>query len=152
MRELWIFVFGVVMMLGSILTLVWIRTFDRRTNKLGWADKNGPFGKQRRLQFGACVTAAIGAFLTVTYGLGMPPGAGRTSELGLVFIPISIVWIIFRRDIAGYQYQIAMTMFNKPQPEQEQLQTRAMETLGIAFSVLLIIAGILLLILNLASP
>lgn len=114
MRELWIFVLGVVMVLGSILTLVWIRTFERRTNKLGWADKSGPFGKQRRLQFGACVAAAIGAFVTVTYGLGMPPGAGRTSELGLIFILISIVWIIFRRDIAGYQYQIAMTMFNRP--------------------------------------
>lgn len=151
MRELWLFVVGAIVVLGSILTLVWMRTFEPRTNQLGWADKSGPFGKRRWLQFIACVATAIGVFVAVTYGIGMPPGPGRTSELGLVFILISIVWVIFRRDIAAYQYQIAMTMFNKlrPEQEQEQLQLKAVETLGIVFSVLLFVAGILLLTLNL---
>jgi hypothetical protein len=81
------------------------------------------------------------------------PGArGRTSELGLILILVSIVWAVFRRDIAGYQYQIAMTMFGKlrPEQEQEQLHIRAIESVGIAFSVLLCLTGISLLTLNLA--
>jgi hypothetical protein len=132
--------------------LLWTRTFERRKNRLGWAEKGGTFGKRRQIQLAACVAAAIGTFVTVTYGLGLPPGAGRTSELGLILILIPIVWVVFRKDIARYQYQIAMMMFGKLRPEQvqEQHQIRAMESVGIAFSVLFFITGILLLTLNLA--
>ncbi|MET3176595.1 UNVERIFIED_ORG: hypothetical protein ABIB52_004470 [Arthrobacter sp. UYCu721] len=68
------------------------------------------------------------------------------------FLLVSMVWPVFRRDIARYQYQISMTMFGRHRPEQdqEQDQIRAMESVGIAFSVLLFLAGLLLLTLNLA--
>ena len=92
--------------------------------------------------------------MTVTYGLGLPAGAGRTGELGLILILISVIWVIFRKNIARYQYQIAMTMFGKLRPEQdqEQNQIRAIEFFGIAFTVLLFVTGILLLALNFAFP
>lgn len=152
MREPWLFAFGAVFVIGSVSTLLWTRNFERRKNRLGWAENGETFGKRHQIQLAACVAAAIGTFVTVAYGLGLPPGAGRTGELGLILILIPIIWVVFRKDIARYQYQIAMTMFGKLRPEQdqEQHQIRAMESFGIAFSVLLFITGIVLLTLNLA--
>jgi uncharacterized membrane protein len=152
MREPWLFFFGAVFVIGSVSTLFWTRNFERRKNRLGWAEKGETFGKRRQIQLAACIAAAIGTFMTVTYGLGLPPGAGRTGELGLILILISIIWVVFRKEIARYQYQIAMTMCGKLRPEQdqEQHQIRAMESVGIAFSFLLFITGILLLALKLA--
>jgi hypothetical protein len=152
MREPWLFVFGAVFVIGSVSTLLWTRTFERRKNRLGWSEKGETFGKRRQIQLAACIAAAIGTFVTVTYGLGLPPRAGRTGELGLILILISIIWVVFRRDIARYQFQIAMTMFGKlrPEQEQEQHQVRTMESVGIAFGVLLSITGILFLTLDLA--
>ncbi len=99
-----------------------------------------------------CVVAAVGIFVLVRYGLGLPPGAGRTNELGLIFLLVSMVWLLFRKNIARYQYQISMSMFgrHRPGPDQQQLQERGMELAGIAFSILLFIGGIILLALNLA--
>lgn len=143
MREPWLFVFGAAFGIGAMTTLLLLRTFDRRANRLGWREEDEDFAKRRRLQFAACIAAAIGIFMTVAYGLGMPSGAGRASEFGLA---------LFRKDIARYQYRTVMTMFgrSRPEHEQEQHQVRAMESLGIAFSVLLFITGTVLLTLNLA--
>ena len=151
MREPWLFVFGAVFATGAVATLLLLRTFDRRANRLGWREEDEEFGKRRRLQFAACIAGAIGIFMTVAYGLGIPSGAGRTSEFGLVLILISAIWALFRKDIARYQYRTVMTMFgrSRPEHEQEQHQVRAMESLGIAFSVLLFITGTILLTFNL---
>lgn len=151
MREPWLFVFGAVFATGAVATLLLLRTFDRRANRLGWREEDEDFGKRRRLQFAACIAAAICIFMTVAYGLGMSSGIGRTSEFGLVLILISAIWALFRKDIARYQYRTVMTMFgrSRPEHEQEQHQVRAMESLGIAFSVLLFITGTMLLTLNL---
>jgi hypothetical protein len=152
MRELWLFIFGAVFLLGAVSTLVMMRTFGSRSNRLGWTEEDEKFGKRRQLQLVAVIVAAIGIFISVAYGIGLPPGAGRTSEFGLVLILISIIWAIFRRDIARYQYRIAMTMFGRRRPahEQEQHQSGAMKSIGTAFSVLLFITGVVLLTLNLA--
>ena len=154
MREPWLFVFGAVFVTGSVSTLLWTRNFGRTKNRLGWAEKSETFGKRRQIQLAACISAAIGTFVTVTYGLGLPAGAGRTGELGLILILISVIWVIFRKNIARYQYQIAMTMLGKLRPEQdqEQHQIRAIGFFGIAFTVLLFVTGILFLALNFAFP
>ncbi|MFF1254917.1 hypothetical protein ACFVYC_20815 [Pseudarthrobacter sp. NPDC058329] len=151
MREPWLFIFGAIFVIGALSTLGYLRTIDRRTKRLGWEEANQKFDKRRKLQLAAWIAAAVGTFLTVTYGLGMPPGTGRTSELGLVLILISVVWTVFRRDIARYQYQVVMMMFgrHRPEQEQEQQQIGAMELGGVAFSVLLFITGSLLMALNL---
>ncbi|MDQ0690949.1 hypothetical protein [Arthrobacter sp. W4I7] len=152
MREPWLFIFGAVFVTGAMSTLQYLRTVDRRTKRLGWEEAKEKFDKRRHLQFAACIAAGIGIFVTVAYWLGLPAGAGRTSELALVLILVSVVWAIFRRDIARYQYRVAMTMFGRRRPEQEQEQHQigAMESVGVAFSALLFITGILLLALNLA--
>lgn len=113
-------------------------------------DTGGPFNKRRGVQLILCVVAAAGIYLLVVYGIGVPPGTGRTSELGLILALVSIIWFVFRRDIAAYQYQIFMLMTGRLRPghDEEQGQQRAMEALGTAFSVLLFITGMLLLTLN----
>ncbi|MDQ0075899.1 hypothetical protein [Arthrobacter oryzae] len=92
MREPWLFFFGAVFVIGSVSTLFWTRNFERRKNRLGWAEKGETFGKRRQIQLAACIAAAIGTFMTVTYGIGLPPGAGRTGELGLILFLISIIF------------------------------------------------------------
>jgi hypothetical protein len=152
MREPLLVVFGAFIVVGSLATLLWLLSFERRKSRLGWADAGGTFDKRRRLELALCVVAAVGIFVLVMYGLGLPPGSGRTNELGLILLLVSLVWFVFRRDMARYQYQISMAMFgrHRPDQDQEQRQIRATEFLGTAFSVLLFITGILLLTLNLA--
>lgn len=152
MREPLLVAVGAFFVVGSVATLLWMLTFERRKRRLGWAEAGGTFDKRRQVELALCVAAAVGIFVLVMYGLGLPSGPGRTSELGLILLLASLIWFVFRRDIARYQYQISMTMFgrHRPEHEQEQRQIRAAQSLGTAFSVLLFVAGILLLILNLA--
>lgn len=152
MREPLLVLFGALFVVGGIATFLWMRTLERRTSRLGWTDPRGTFDKRRQLQLALCVAAAVGIYLLAIYGLGLPPGTANTNEFGLILLLISAIWFVFRRDIARYQYQISMTMFGRRRPEQdqEQRQINAMESLGTAFSVLLLITGILLLTLNLA--
>jgi hypothetical protein len=151
MREPLLVVFGAFFVVGGIATVLWIRTLERRTSRLGWADPRGTFDKRRQLQLALCVAVAVGIYLLTIHGLGLPPGTANTNEFGLMLLLISAIWFVFRRDIARYQYQISMTMFGRRRPEQDQehRQVNAMQSLGTAFSVLLFITGILLLTLNL---
>lgn len=82
MREPWLFVFGVVFVIGSVSTLLWTRNFERRKNQLGWSEKRETFGKRRQTQLAACIAAAIGTFVTVTYGLGLPRAPGGLANSG----------------------------------------------------------------------
>jgi hypothetical protein len=151
MREPFLVTFGAFFVAGAVATLVWMRAFERRKYRMGWVESGDETSRKRRLfQFLLCVAAAADIFVAVIFGLGLQPGRGRTNELGLIFLLVSIVWFVFRRDIARYQYQIAMTMFGRPRPEPDeyQRQLRAAELIGIAFSGLLFSAGALLLALN----
>lgn len=151
MREPLLVVFGALFVVGGIATFLWIRTLERRASRQGWTDPRRMFDKRRRLQLAVCVAAAAGIYLLAIYGLGLPPGTANTNGLGLVLLLVSAIWFVFRRDIARYQYQIAMTMFGRGRPEQDEVQRqiKAMESIGTGFSVLLFSTGILLLTLNL---
>lgn len=151
MREPLLVVFGSFFVVGAIATFLWIRTLERRASRQGWTDPRRMFDKRRRLQLALCVAAAVGIYLLAIYGLGLPPGTANTNGFGLILLLISAIWFLFRRDIARYQYQIAMTMFGRPRPEQDEArrQIKAMESLGTGFTVLLSSTGILLLTLNL---
>ena len=151
MRQPLLVVFGAFFVLGCVATFIWTSTYERNKNSLGWTDTGRQFNKKRGLQLVLCVAAAVGVFLLVIYGMGLPAGSGRTNELGLILSLISIIWFVFRRDIATYQYQTAMVMARRgrPEPDEEQKQKRAMQALGTAFSVLLFMTGMLLLTLNL---
>lgn len=152
MRELLVVAIGLVFVIGGIGTFLWLRTLERRTIHLGWTGPRQAFDKRRRIQLAVCVAAAAGIYLLAVYGLGLPAGTANTNGFGLVLLLVSSVWLTFRKDIARYQYQIVMTMFNRNRPEQDeaQRQVKAMESLGTGFSVLLFSTGILLLALNLA--
>jgi hypothetical protein len=151
MREPLLVVFGAFFVVGGIATFLWIRTLERRATRQGWTDPRRTFDKRRRLQLALCVAAAAGIYLLAIYGLGLPSGTANTNGLALILLLVSAIWFVFRRDIALYQYQIAMMMFGRGRPEQgeTQRQIKAMESIGTGFSVLLFSAGILLLTLNL---
>lgn len=152
MRELLIVALGLFFVVGCIATFLWIRTVERRTSHLGWTDPRQAFAKRRLIQFALCVAAAAAIYLLAVYGPLRFPGAAEVSVAGLVAVLVSTVWFIFRRDIAQYQYQTVMTMFNRNRPEEEeaQRQIKAMEALGIGFSILFFSAGILLIALSIA--
>lgn len=151
MREPFLVVFGAFFVVGGMATFLWMRTLERRESHRGWTDPRQTFEKRRRLQLALCVAAAAGVYLLATYGLGLPPGTANTNGFGLVLLLVSAIWFVFRRDIARYQYQIAMTKFGRRRPEQEEArrQIKAIESIGTGFSVLLFFVGILLLTLNL---
>ncbi|WP_251043440.1 hypothetical protein [Arthrobacter sp. ISL-48] len=109
------------------------------------------FDKRRRIQFAVSVAAAAGIYLLAVYALELSTGTANTNGFGLVLLLVSAIWFTFRKDIARYQYQTIMAMFNRNRPEQdeEQRQVKAMESLGTGFSVLLFSTGVLLLTLNL---
>ncbi|WP_104045547.1 hypothetical protein [Arthrobacter sp. ZGTC412] len=145
MREPLLVALGLFFVVGGIGTFLWMRTLERRTSQLGWTDPRQAFNKRRRVQFALCVAAAAGVYLLAVDRIGLHNG------FGLVLLLVSAIWFTFRRDIARYQYQTIMTMFNRrrPEPDEAQRQVKAMESLGIGFSVLLFSTGILLLTLNL---
>lgn len=151
MREPLLVVFGAFFVVGGIAPFLWLRTLERRASRQGWTEPRRMFDKRRQLQFALCVAAAAGIYLLVIYGLGLPPGTANTNGFGLILLLVSAIWFVFRRDIARYQYQTAMTMFGRGRPEQDeaQRQIKAMESIGTGFSVLLFSTGILLLTLNL---
>jgi hypothetical protein len=151
MRELLLVTLGVFFVVGGIGTFLWMRTLERRTSHLGWTDPRQAFDKRRRIQFAVSVAAAAGIYLLAIYGLELFTGTASTNGFGLVLLLVSAIWFTFRKDIARYQYQTIMTMFNRNRPEEdeEQRQVKAMESLGTGFSVLLFSTGILLLTLNL---
>jgi hypothetical protein len=151
MRELLLVTLGVFFVVGGIGTFLWMRTLERRTSPLGWTDPRQAFDKRRRIQFAVSVAAAAGIYLLAVYGLQLFKGTASPDGFGLVLLLVSAIWFTFRKDIARYQYQTIMTMFNRNRPEEdeEQRQVKAMESLGIGFSVLLFSTGILLLTLNL---
>lgn len=151
MRELLIVTLGLFFVVGGIGTFLWLRTLERRTSRLGWTDPHQAFDKRRLLQFALCVAAAAGIYLLVMYVSRLSPGTAEINGFGLVLLLVSAIWFMFRRDIARYQYQTAMTMLNRQRPEQDeaQRQIKAMESLGIGFSILLSSTGILLLTLSL---
>ena len=151
MREPLLVVFGAFFVVGGIGTLLWIRTLERRASRQGRTDPRRMFGKRRRLQFALCAAAAAAIYLLAIYRFGLPPGAANTNGFGLILLLVSAIWFVFRRDIARYQYQIAMTMFGRGRPEQDeaQRQMKAVESIGTGFSVLLFSTGILLITLNL---
>ncbi|WP_461186771.1 hypothetical protein [Arthrobacter sp. Z4-13] len=150
MRELLIVAFSLFFVVGCIATFLWIRTLERRTSHLGWTDPRQAIGKRRQIQFALCVAAAAGIYLLAAYGPLRLPGTAGVNGAGLVLLLVSTVWFIFRRDIAQYQYQTVMAMFNRNRPEQDeaQRQVKAMESLGIGFSILLFSTGILLITLS----
>lgn len=151
MREPLLVALGLFFVIGGIGTFLWLRTLERRTSQLGWTDPRQAFKKRRKVQFALCVAAAAGVYLLAIYGIGLTAGTANTNGFGLVLLLISAIWFTFRRDIARYQYQTIMTMINRRRPEQDeaQRQVKAMESVGIGFSVLLFSTGILLLTLNL---
>jgi hypothetical protein len=151
MREPLLVVFGAVFVVGGMATFLWMRTLERRASRQGWTDPRQTFSKRRRVQLALCVAAAAGVYLLAIYGLGLPPGTANTNGFGLFLLLVSAIWFVFRRDIARFQYQIAMTMLGRRRPEQDEAhrQIRAMESIGTGFSVLLFSVGILLLTLNL---
>lgn len=69
--------------------------------------------------------------------------------MAVAFIVIGTVWLIFRKWIARQQYRIIMQMLGRNQQIDEG-RIGAFETIGILFSVLLLLAGGTILILNLA--
>ncbi|KQQ96373.1 hypothetical protein ASF72_01555 [Arthrobacter sp. Leaf141] len=152
MRELLMVAFGLFFVGGCVATFLWIRTVERRTSQLGWTDSRPAFGQRRLIQFALCVAAAAGIYWLAVYGPLRILGAAEASAAGLVAVLLSAVWFIFRRDIAQYQYQIVMTMFNRNRPEEgeAQRQIKAMEALGIGFCILFFSAGILLIALSIA--
>lgn len=146
MRELLMVALGLFFVGGCIATFLWFRTVKRRTRHLGWPDPRQAFGQRRLVQFALCVAAAVGIYWLAVHGPLRVPGAAAASAAGLGAVLLSMVWFIFRRDIAQYQYQTVMTMFNRDQPEEDeaQQQIKAMEFLGIGFCILFSSAGILL--------
>lgn len=66
----------------------------------------------------------------------------------LAFIGIGITWLIFRKWIAEMQYRAVMQMLRGSQ-ELDKERVRAIEKIGVLFSVLLLLSGSLMLILNL---
>ena len=151
MREPLLVVFGAFFVVGGVATFLWIRTLERRASRQGWTDPRRMFDNRRRLQLALCVAAAAGIYLLAIYGFGLPPGTANTNGFGLILLLVSAIWFVFRRDIARYQYQTAMTMFGRGRPEQDEAerQIKAMESIGVGFSVLLFATGILLIALNL---
>lgn len=151
MREPLLVVFGAFFLVGGVATFLWIRALERTASRQGWTNPRQMFDKRCRLQLALCVAAAAGIYLIAIYGFGLPPGTANTNGLGLVLLLVSAIWLVFRRDIARYQHQIAMTMSGRGWPEQDEAerQVKAMESIGVGFSVLLFSNGILLIALNL---
>ncbi|TDT75741.1 hypothetical protein DFO47_11184 [Arthrobacter sp. AG258] len=151
MRELLMVTFGLFFVAGGIGTFLWMRTLERRTSHLGWKDPRQAFDKRRLLQFALCMAAATGIYLLAMYVPELFPGTAEINGFGLVLLLVSVIWFMFRGDIAQYQYQTVMTMLNRPRPEQDeaQRQIKAMESLGTGFSILLFSTGMLLLTLSL---
>jgi len=61
--------------------------------------------------------------------------------LGLAFIGMGVVWLIFRKWIAAYQYWIILEMLRRKQ-DTDADRVQALERIGILFCGLLIIGGI----------
>lgn len=63
--------------------------------------------------------------------------------LGLVFVGVGVVWLIFRKWIAAQQYRIALEMLRRTREPNED-GVRAFEQAGSLFAVLLVVAGLAL--------
>lgn len=67
--------------------------------------------------------------------------------LGLVFIGVGVVWLIFRKWIAAYQYRITLEMLRRTREPNED-RVKAFEQAGSLFAVLLVAAGSALVLLH----
>jgi hypothetical protein len=63
--------------------------------------------------------------------------------LATVFMVIGAVWLTFRKWIARRQYSIATQMLGR-KPNDDERCVKALEQLGTAFCVLLLLAGLAL--------
>ncbi|BCW13000.1 MULTISPECIES: hypothetical protein [Paenarthrobacter] len=63
--------------------------------------------------------------------------------LGLVFIIVGLVWVVFRKWIASRQLFITDQMLNRPD-EPDAGRVSGFEQLGVFFSILLIISGVVI--------
>jgi hypothetical protein len=68
--------------------------------------------------------------------------------LGIAFIVVGIVWLVFRKWIAARQYQISLEMLRRDRVQDDD-RIRALERIGTMFSGLLILAGGALVVLHL---
>lgn len=68
--------------------------------------------------------------------------------LGIDFIFVGIVWLVFRKWIAARQYQITLEMLRR-EPVQDDDRIRALERIGTMYSGLLSLAGVELIVLDL---
>jgi hypothetical protein len=67
--------------------------------------------------------------------------------LGLVFIAVGVVWLIFRKWIAVQQYGIALELLRRKREPNED-RVKAVEQAGSLFAVLLVGAGLALVLLH----
>jgi hypothetical protein len=65
----------------------------------------------------------------------------------VAFLLVGAIWLIFRRGIARQQHRIVMQMTGRSQqPNQGQID--AIQKIGVLFSVLLLLAGLIMLALH----
>ncbi len=77
--------------------------------------------------------------------------------LGLVFIGVGLVWLVFRKWIARLQYGASLEMLGRKvdysnselHPEADEERVRGFGMLGVFFCSVLIIGGLLIVVLTL---
>lgn len=77
--------------------------------------------------------------------------------LGLIFIGVGLVWLLFRKWIARMQYGASLEMLGRKvdysnselHHEADEERVRGVEMLGVFFCLVLIVSGLLIVVLTL---
>lgn len=99
---------------------------------------------------GCAALAAAGLDVAAIHGIGAksPAQSGITAELGFAMMLLTVVWFLFRDEVARFQLKLAAAVFDLRTPADHG-QVRAAETVGALLRLMLFLLGLFIVLVRL---